>query len=131
MKGGFFSIDSLRGVLVLVVDDDPRGRRTLAEILTYCGALVTPSASVEDAFRVMRRIKPDLLVVALTDDESLSFIRRVRRLKPEDGGVVPAVALARGGDGDLARTSGFQGFLRMPLDPWTLCGVVSNLTTVR
>src|SRR4030095_11330114 len=71
MKGGFFSIDSLRGVLVLVVDDDPRGRRTLAEILTYCGALVTPSASVEDAFRVMRRIKPDLLVVALTDDESL------------------------------------------------------------
>jgi CheY-like chemotaxis protein len=129
--GGFFSIDSLRGVWALVVDGDPLGRRTLIDILTYCGALVTPVASAEGAFRVMRQIKPDLLVVALTDDESVSFIRRVRSLKPEDGGVVPAVAVARRGDDDLARSRGFQAFLGTPLDPWKLCRLVSDLMTVQ
>ena len=128
--GGFFSIDSLRGVWVLVVDDDPLRRRTLVDILVYCGALVTPVASAEDAFGVMRQIKPDLLVVALTDDESVSFIRRVRSLKPEDSGVVPAVVVNRCGDDDLARSRGFQALLRIPLDPWQLCRVVSNLMTV-
>ena len=128
---GFFSIDSLRGVLVLVVDGDPRGRGALVDVLTYCGALVTPTASAEDAFGVMRRIKPDVLVVGLADDESGAFIRRVRCLKPEDGGVVPAVVVACGGDDDLARSRGFQGYVRAPLDPWGLCRLVSNLMTVR
>jgi CheY-like chemotaxis protein len=128
--GGFFSIDSLRGVWVLVVDGDPLRRRTLVDILVYCGALVTPVASAEDAFGVMRQIKPDLLLVALTDDESVSFIRRVRSLKPEDSGVVPAVVVTRCGDDDLARSRGFQALLRIPLDPWKLCRVVSNLMTV-
>jgi CheY-like chemotaxis protein len=96
-------------------------RRTLAGILTYCGALVTSVASAEEAFGVMRQIKPDTVVVALTDDESVPFIRRVRRLTPEDGGVVPVVRLARDGDDDLARSRGFQAFVRLPLEPWNLC----------
>jgi DNA-binding response OmpR family regulator len=127
---GFFSIDSLRGVWVLVVDADPRGRQALVDVLSYCGALVTPIASSDDAFAVMRRIKPDALVVGLADDESLAFIGRVRRLKPEDGGVVPAVAVPRRGDDDLVRSRGFQGCVHVPLDPWGLCRLVSNLLTV-
>src|SRR4030095_15449655 len=72
--GGFFSVDSLRGVWILVVDSNPRGRETLREILTYCGALVTPIASVNDALGVMRQVKPDMLVVALADDDDFGFI---------------------------------------------------------
>jgi CheY-like chemotaxis protein len=130
-SGGYFSVDSLRGVWALVVAADPAARRALADILAYCGALVTPIARGDDAFGVMRQIKPDVLVVALPDAESQAFVRRVRQLKPEDGGVVPAVAFARGGDEDLARSRGFQAFLPTPLDPWKLCRVVSNLMSVR
>jgi CheY-like chemotaxis protein len=129
--GGFFSLDSLRGVWVLVVDADPRGRRALGDVLRYCGALVTSIASGEEAFGVMRRVRPDVLVVGLADGESVAFIRRLRRLKPEDGGVVPAIAIAGHGDDDLARARGFQGCLRTPLDPWELCRLVSNLMTVQ
>jgi CheY-like chemotaxis protein len=128
--GGFFSVDSLRGVWILVVDSNPRGRETLREILTYCGALVTPIASVNDALGVMRQVKPDVLVVALADDDDFGFIRFVRNLKPEDGGVIPAIAIAREADDDLLRLSGYQGSLRTPLDPWELCRLVSSLMTV-
>lgn len=128
--GGFFSVDSLRGVWALVVDSNPRGRETLREILAYCGALVTPIASVNDALAVMRQVKPDVLIVALADDDGYGFIRGVRNLKPEDGGVVPAIAIAREADDDLVRLSGYQGCLRTPLDPWELCRLVSSLMTV-
>jgi CheY-like chemotaxis protein len=129
--GGFFSVDSLRGVWILVVDGNPRGRATLVEILTYCGALVTPMGSVEDALSVMRQVKPDVLIVALLDADDFAFIRQVRGLKPEEGGVVPAISIARDVDDDLARSRGFQAHLRTPLDPWELCRLVSSLMTVR
>lgn len=130
-SGGFFSVDSLRGVWVLVVDSHPRGRDTLGEILSYCGALVTPMASVADALSVMRQVKPDVLIVAVGDDPDFSFIRQVRNLKPEDGGVVSAVAVGRDVDDGLTRSRGYQASLRTPLDPWELCRLVSSLMTVR
>jgi CheY-like chemotaxis protein len=129
--GGFFSVDSLRGIWILVVDGDPHGRRTLVEILAYCGALVTPLASAADALSVMRQVKPDVLVVTLGED-GLDLIRRVRALKPDDGGVIPAIAVGPAeGIEDLAGSRGFQACLRTPLDPWALCRVVSGLMTVR
>jgi hypothetical protein len=130
-SGGFFSVDSLRGVWILVVDSHPRGRETLGEILSYCGALVTPLSSAADALGVMRQVKPDVLIVALADDADFSFIRRVRGLKPEDGGVLPAVAVAGDADDGRARARGYQAYLRTPLDPWELCRLVSSLMTVR
>ena len=128
--GGFYSIDSLRGVWVLVVDADPRGRQTLVEILTYCGALVTPLASGAEALDVMRQVKPDVLVITVAEDAASDFLSRVRNLKPEEGGVVAAVAIGRI-DPDTARTRGFQAHLRTPLDPWELCRTVSSLMTVQ
>jgi CheY-like chemotaxis protein len=131
-RSGFFSVDSLRGVWVLVVDPDPHGRQTLVEILSYCGALVTPLASPAEALNMMRQVKPDVLVVTLAPSGDLAFIRLVRALKPEEGGVVPAIAVgsADSPSDDTVRSRGFQASLRKPLDPWALCRVVSELVTM-
>jgi CheY-like chemotaxis protein len=115
-------------VWILVVDADPHGRRTLVEILSYCGALVTPLASGDEALDVMRQVKPDVLVVSLAGGQDSPFIRRVRALKPEDGGVVPAIAVTGDGEPDeAARARGFQASVSTPLDPWHLCRLVSGL----
>ncbi|HXH84242.1 MAG TPA: hypothetical protein VNN07_15155 [Candidatus Tectomicrobia bacterium] len=133
---GFFSVDSLRGVWVLLIDPDAGGRRALADVLGYCGALVTAVGTPDEAFRIMRQVKPDVLVVdlAISQPEPFAFIRQVRSLKPEDGGVVPAIAIGAG-DGappeDVVRGRGYDGHLRKPLDPWTLCGMVSRVTSGR
>lgn len=131
-RGGYYSVDSLKGVHVLVLDDEAEGRLLLASILNYCGALVTAVASAEEALAVMGLIKPDAIVVslALPGDDGYGLLRRVRDLKPEDGGVIPIIAVGqRQADGERARRAGFAVCLLKPLDPWELCRVISTLTT--
>jgi CheY-like chemotaxis protein len=57
MARGYFAVDSLRGVHILVVDDDPDSRELLTAILNYCGALVTTVASAGEALDRLRLIK--------------------------------------------------------------------------
>jgi CheY-like chemotaxis protein len=129
--GGYFSIDSLRGVYAVVIDADRIGRSALEAILRHCGALVTGVASESEALAVMRRIKPDAIVVATGDDGAATerFIRAVRALKPEDGGTVPLIIVnERGAAGESVRTSAGDTWLRPPLDPWELCRVLAHHT---
>jgi CheY-like chemotaxis protein len=131
-RGGFFAVDSLRGVHVLVVDDEPECRDLLTAILEYGGALVTAVGSVREALGLMALIKPDLLLADLVmeDEDGFALIRQVRALKPDDGGMVPAVAvsvLAAEADCERARGAGFDAFVTKPLDPWELCRLISAL----
>jgi CheY-like chemotaxis protein len=127
---GFFSVDSLVGVHTLVVDADQECRDLLSSILRYCGALVTTTVYAEEALKVMTVVKCDVLVVeiALPGESGDALIRRVRGLKPEDGGVVPAIALsARSSDREEAVAAGFDAHLTKPIDPWALCRLVAML----
>ena len=127
---GFFSVDSLVGVHALVVDADQECRHLLSAILRYCGALVTTTASAGEALKVMSVAKCDVLIVeiALPDATGVELIRRVRALKPEDGGVVRAIALSgRSVDFDDALAAGFDAHLTKPVDPWALCRLVATL----
>jgi CheY-like chemotaxis protein len=133
-RGGFYSVDSLRGVHVLVVDYEADCRNLLSAVLQYCGALVTAVESPEAALEVMGLIKPDALVVDVTegDKDAHWLIRQVRSLKPEDGGVVPVIAVSPAGSpARLARAgaAGFVACLVKPVDPWHLCRVIAGVTT--
>lgn len=127
---GFFSVDSLVGVHALVVDSDQECRQLLSAILRYCGALVTTTASAIEALKVMSVAKCDVLVIeiALPGESGVDLIRRIRGLKPEEGGVVRAIALSGGStDADHAVAAGFDAHLTKPVDPWALCRLVSML----
>ena len=125
-------MDALRGVHVLVVDDEADCRDLLTAILGYCGALVTAVGSAREALGVMALIKPDVLLadLVLEEDDGFWLVRQVRALKPDDGGMVPAVAvsaLAAESDRERARTAGFDAYITKPLDPWELCRMISAL----
>ena len=130
-RGGFYSVDSLRGVHVLVVDHEAECRELLSDVLHYCGALVTAVDSPEDALEVMALIKPDVLVVDLIegDKDARWLIRQVRALKPEEGGVVPVITVSDAARLARAGSAGFVACLVKPLDPWQLCRVISGVTT--
>lgn len=133
MTRGFYSVDSLKGVHVLVVDHEPDGRELLTSILHYCGALVTPVAAAEEALAVMKRVKPDIIVTELDlpGRDGQWIVRAVRALKPEDGGTVPVIALlARvpGRPRSGGTPGGFEGSVTRPINPWELCGLIANLT---
>lgn len=130
-RGGFYSVDSLQGVHAVVVAADRETRAVLAAVLRYCGVLVTPAAGVAEVLEVLRVVKANVLVVEVTAvDDGDRLIRRVRALKPDDGGVVPAVAVTPLGleaDPERLRAVGFDAHLTAPLDPWELCRLVAGL----
>ena len=129
-RSGYFSVDSLKGVHVLVVDDERIGREVLRDVLEYCGALVLSVGSAREALDSLRLIKPDLLVtkIALPEHDGLWLLRQLRGLKPEAGGEVPAIAIG-GDDGDAERclAAGFHTHFAWPLNPWELTRVIASL----
>lgn len=133
-RGGFFSVDSLRNVHVLVVDHDAAGRELLRALLSYCGALVTAVGSAEAALAMMRHVKPDAVVAdrSMPGDDASELLRAMRALKPEDGGNVPAVVVVDDDGGatlEHAAATGFAARLRKPLDPWELCRTIARLVS--
>jgi CheY-like chemotaxis protein len=124
--------DSLKGVHVLVVEDDDDSRALLQTILQYCGALVTAVASAREAVSTLERVKPDLLLsdLSMPREDGYWLIRQVRALPADRGGTMPAIAItALGHPHSVDRTlaAGFQAHLRKPVDPWELARTIAAL----
>ena len=120
----------LLGVRILVVEGDADARDLLDAVFAYCGALVTHAASAREAISQTRARPPDVIVcdLALPGEDGYRLIRELRGL---DGatGAVPAVALSAGREHTSERTlaAGFDAYMRKPIDPWDLCGIIAGL----
>ena len=124
--------DSLKGVHVLVVENDDDSRALLQTILQYCGALVTVVASAREAVSTLERVRPDLLLsdLSMPHEDGYWLIRQVRALPADRGGVMPAIAITALGHPhgvDRTLTAGFQAHLRKPVDPWELARTIATL----
>ena len=119
----------LRGLRVLVVDDEADGREALARILTGHGAEVTSAGSADEALQALERCEPELLVsdVGMPRVDGYELIRRVRRLDHPTRCAIPAIALtafARPGDAAKARDAGFGVHLAKPVEPSLLLATI-------
>jgi CheY-like chemotaxis protein len=119
--------DSLRGVYVLVLDADPDRRALLARVLEYCGAYVQATHSADTALAIMRQMLPDALIADI-DAVGCAFVRAVRALKPEAGGVVPVIGVGTADLEPASTAGGCDAFLAVPFAPWQVCGLVQKLT---
>jgi CheY-like chemotaxis protein len=122
----------LRGLDILVVDDEQDGRDVLAEILERAHARVTVAGSAAEAIRLLPRCRPAVLVsdLGMPDEDGLSLMRKVRALPDEHGGRIPAVALtayARAIDRQQAMLAGYNIHLGKPVDAAELIDVVATL----
>jgi signal transduction histidine kinase/DNA-binding response OmpR family regulator len=122
---------ALRGVRVLVVDDDRDGLELVAAMLMTSGAEVRTCSSVVEGLKAMQTWEPDVLIsdIEMPGEDGYSFIRRVRAL---EGSLArtPAVALTAYGRGeDRLRTlaAGYSMHVPKPVDPVELVIIVANL----
>ncbi|MDP9152596.1 MAG: ATP-binding protein, partial [Myxococcota bacterium] len=111
----------LRGLRILVVDDDAGTREVLVDILEATRAEVRTAASAEEGLQTIEEYRPDLLVsdIVMPGQDGYTFLGRVRALGPSRGGDVPALALtALATPEDEARSlaAGFQMHLAKPVD---------------
>ncbi|MBI2217532.1 MAG: response regulator [Candidatus Rokubacteria bacterium] len=124
--------DSLVGVHVLVVDDDPDARQVIRSVLQYCGALVTTAVSANEALGILSRVVPDVVVVdiVMPGADGYWLIAEIRKLPPERGGHVPALACTAYHEEHTPErllAAGFQNQMRKPIDPWELSRLVAGL----
>jgi signal transduction histidine kinase len=122
----------LRGLEVLVVDDEQDAREVLTEILHRAHARVTVAASAAEAMDLLARTHPAILVsdIGMPHEDGFTLMRRVRALPENRGGRIPAVALtayARTVDRQQAMMAGYDSHVRKPVDPAELVGIVADL----
>ena len=124
--------DSLKGLKILIVEDEVDSLEFLKFFLEQCGAQVSGANSVTSAIECLKKTIPDLIVsdIGLPEADGYEFIETVRSLPPERGGNVPAVALtayARNEDKLRALSSGFQTHLSKPVDTDELIATVVHI----
>ena len=123
---------SLRGLRVLVVDDDRDGLDLVATILLNGGAEVKTSSSAADGIAALQGWRPDVLIsdIEMPGEDGYAFIRRVRAGEGAAEPRIPAVALtAYGRVEDRLRTlaAGYSMHIPKPVDPAELTTVVASL----
>lgn len=121
----------IKGVRVLVVDDEMDARTLLKRILEDSQAVVTVAESAEKAIELLRVGKFDVLVsdIGMAGEDGYSLIKRVRALDAADGGDIPAIALtayARGEDRIKAIAAGFQMHIAKPVETVELITMIAG-----
>ncbi|OXI29980.1 hybrid sensor histidine kinase/response regulator [Burkholderia sp. AU16741] len=122
---------ALDGQRVLVVDDDPTSRTSLATALETMGAQVSTARSGHDALDVVERQQPSVVLsdLAMPDGDGYWLLDRIRHL-PNGGGHLPVVAVtAHAGKADRRRVmaAGFDAYLCKPVDMPTLASVIVDV----
>jgi CheY-like chemotaxis protein len=103
---------ALKGISVLLVDDNADELAVVATLLQGAGADVTAVSKVEDALRVLQNGRPRLLIsdLMIPGHDGFTLIRRIRRLTKEEGGDLPALAISGFDSADQRRYALEEGF---------------------
>jgi signal transduction histidine kinase/CheY-like chemotaxis protein len=122
----------LRGVSVLVVDDDSSALEFARSSLEQFGAVVRTAGSAEEARERFRIEPPDVLLsdLRMPGEDGFQLIREVREIDAERGTHTPAAAftaLVRSSDRRDALEAGYEMHVAKPIDPFELAVAVEQL----
>jgi CheY-like chemotaxis protein len=120
----------LRGVRVLVVEDDPDEREFLVALLGAAGADVRSASSANEALATLAWWRPGVLVsdIGLPGGDGYD-LRDAVRARPEAARVPAAAVTGQAAPEDRRRAlrAGFQAHLAKPVDPDRLVTVIAGL----
>ncbi len=128
-------VPELTGLTVLVVEDEPNSREVFSEIIKSYGGKTILSSSVREALHCFKIMRPDVILsdIALPLHDGYELIAKIRKLTPEQGGLVPAIALtAYAAQHDIHRAiaAGFEKHLTKPVDSEQLARTIAQLASV-
>ena len=123
---------TLRGVSILVVEDDPDSREVTAAMLRETGAEVAVADSVDEALRRVARARPDVIVsdIEMAGRDGYDLARAIRGHDDPRVARVPLLALtayAHPADRERALREGFALHLTKPVEPQRLLAGIASL----
>jgi CheY-like chemotaxis protein len=131
------ALSSLKGLRLLLVDDEPDARELLTLVLKNEGAVVTAAASAKEALAVLQTNPPDVLIsdIAMPGENGYVLLEKLRAIEREQGRArVPAIALtayAREEDRQRALEAGFEVHLSKPIESEKLVSVILDIASKR
>lgn len=130
--GSKLETTSLKDLRILVVENDSDARALLHTFLELAGAKVASVESTAEALRAFQGEAPDVLIsdIAMPEQDGYVLLRQVRGMPPEQGGLVPAIALtgyATERDREQALAAGFQAHIAKPIEAEELIAAISRL----
>ncbi|HEV2905048.1 MAG TPA: ATP-binding protein, partial [Pyrinomonadaceae bacterium] len=122
---------ALKGLRILLVEDEPDARELISMVLQSSGAQVDAVDSAKGALESLSLVAPDVLVsdIGLPLESGYDLIRKVRALA-SDTQKVPAIALtafATENDRKLSLSAGFQAHLAKPVEPGALLKTIKGV----
>jgi signal transduction histidine kinase len=125
--------ESLRGLRILVVDDDADARRWMTQLLTRAEAMVRSVPDVGRALSLLEDFTPQILVsdLAMPEQDGFDLVTYLRRngYGPERLPAIAFTAFAGTEDRQRAIAAGFQAFLTKPVDPNELIATITTLVS--
>lgn len=120
--------NALRGIRILVVEDEAEARELIELVLTGNGATVCATATAEDGLSQLSAFRPDVLLsdIGMPGHDGCWLVERVRETNPD----LPAVALTaftRREDVAKVLASGFDEHVAKPVDPKVLVDRIVSL----
>jgi signal transduction histidine kinase/FixJ family two-component response regulator len=120
---------SLRGLRVLVVDDDQDARELLRRLLADQGCEVVCASSAERALQALEGEQVDVILtdIGMPDTDGYELLRLVRSGRLAAIKAIAVTAFARPEDRERALTAGFDAHLSKPVDPALLLRTVMSV----
>jgi len=122
----------MAGALILIVEDDPKSRRLVSDLLTYEGYEVVEAAAGDEGVRLAKALKPALILmdVRLPGMDGIAALGALRaeqttRCIP----VVAVTASATSFDRPAIGAAGFDAEQEKPIDLKALAALVRRMVT--
>jgi len=119
---------------ILVVDDDPAVRDSVAMMLEGAGFLVDQAEQGATGMRLLRAHAPDLVItdILMPQKEGIETIREIRSVLPH----TPIIAISGGSDTGadylkMAQAFGATAVMAKPFDPTAMLKLVNRLLSAR
>jgi PAS domain S-box-containing protein len=127
------SLPGLKGLRVLVVDDETDARDILSHVLQGYGMETEAAATAFEALAKVESYRPDVIVsdVGMPEADGYWLMTQVRSLSQEQGGETPAIALtayASAEDRARALSSGYDVHLSKPAEAPALARAIAVAT---
>jgi len=127
-NGTSAQLPNLKGLKILLVDDEPDARETIRQILVDHKGMVVTARSAEEAMQLLAPDPPDVLIsdIGMPRMDGYTMLRRMRA----SGHLMPAIALtafATTDDRARALAVGYQAHLTKPVDLAELFAILQTI----
>ena len=122
---------ALRGLRILVVDDEPDALALVAHLFRNHGAVVRTADSAAHALQVIEAFDPQMLIsdIGMPDVDGYELLRAIRSRAP-NGAHLPAIALTAFADPanrEKALSTGFQNHIGKPFEAIALLTMAADM----